>query len=340
MKAEPKFSKPRLKKFLKDQYCMKIDGFKFVPVGENSFAYVVKSGKDKKFLKMFSQTRVQKRVADKLDKTLKVVMQFHNLGINNISYPLLNKKGKPKSKFGKFTVVLFNYHNGKCEDETTLTRKQQIDLGKTLSMIHQSRDKIKLDKYIFDEPKIRYEGDINKCIGFAEKNTFTGYKEKLREMLQNNKKNILKILDEVKKLEKQIENVPEVICHKDPIGLNLIIDGEKVYLIDWDGLDLAPKEQDLWFYILESNFEIFNEYKRNVGKYQINKKVVNYCFFHRILEDFIDWIYQVFFEDVDEKETKRTYEGLIDWPTPFIKNYKKEWAKLSKRVDKINKRLQ
>ena len=78
---------------------------------------------------------------------------------------------------------------------------------------------------------------------------------------------------------------------------------------------------------------------KNVGKYKINKKVVKFYFLHRILEDFVDWIYKAFFEPIDDNEMKRSYIELLSWPTPFIINYKKEWDKFNDRIDKINKRV-
>jgi spectinomycin phosphotransferase len=37
------------------------------------------------------------------------------------------------------------------------------------------------------------------------------------------------------------------ICHGDPHLLNLLVDGEALWLIDWDDVVLAPRERDLLF---------------------------------------------------------------------------------------------
>lgn len=60
------------------------------------------------------------------------------------------------------------------------------------------------------------------------------------------------LLDQADGLGRKLRTwpAPGVLCHGDPHVLNVLLDGdEKVWLIDWDDVVLAPRERDLMFAI-------------------------------------------------------------------------------------------
>ncbi|RZS41014.1 spectinomycin phosphotransferase [Herbihabitans rhizosphaerae] len=57
---------------------------------------------------------------------------------------------------------------------------------------------------------------------------------------------VLAIADRLANMLRDKEN-SVVVCHADPHTGNVLLDGEKVWLIDWDDAVLAPREQDLMF---------------------------------------------------------------------------------------------
>lgn len=78
MKTEPQLNKGVLKEFILRMYDIDVEYFEFVPIGELSYSYVIKT-QDKKnyFLKLYKQTRSTQLIILNLDFSLQIVEQLN-----------------------------------------------------------------------------------------------------------------------------------------------------------------------------------------------------------------------------------------------------------------------
>jgi len=55
-------------------------------------------------------------------------------------------------------------------------------------------------------------------------------------------------LEELETLETSLVDRPLVVTHGEPHPGNVLVDGDRMWLVDWDTAGLAPPERDLWWF--------------------------------------------------------------------------------------------
>ena len=115
MKIEPSIDKMKLKKKIQDVYNLEVKNFKFVPVGEFAFSYIITTKKNEKyFLKMYFPSRLKNQQKNKFDFSLDIVHKLHHIqGLRYITYPIETITGNLKSQFQESEMVLWNFIDGK-----------------------------------------------------------------------------------------------------------------------------------------------------------------------------------------------------------------------------------
>lgn len=96
------------------------------------------------------------------------------------------------------------------------------------------------------------------------------------------------VADNLVRLERAIERaraktVPQVVCHRDLHGLNLLVDDDRVAaVLDWEMAVLAPREYDLWIAASGSHgAEFLTEY----GARDLDLDHLEYALLARALRD-------------------------------------------------------
>ncbi|KKN39323.1 hypothetical protein LCGC14_0744750 [marine sediment metagenome] len=146
------------------------------------------------------------------------------------------------------------------------------------------------------------------------------------------KNEIISLLEKTVKLGKSIRlKEPDfVLCHTDPIPQNLIINkNHDVFLIDWDGVKLAPKEHDLWFYLWDNPTLFLTSYKNIYESLTLDKEVILFYFYFRILEDLTYWVYTILNENIEGKQNKSDLREVESYCLERIENIDKYKNKIS-----------
>ena len=155
------------------------------------------------------------------------------------------------------------------------------------------------------------------------------------------KKEIFRLLEKTVILSKtfRLKETDFVICHTDPIPQNLIINkNHDVFLIDWDGVKLAPKEHDLWFYLWENPTLFLTSYKNIYGNFTLDKEILLFYFYYRILEDLTYWVYTILYENVEDKQNKNDLREVEFYCLEKIENFDKYTNDLYKIVNDYKNR--
>ena len=141
---------------------------------------------------------------------------------------------------------------------------------------------------------------------------------KMALFLKSKSSEILKLVERAEELAITIQKQPleYVLCHADMHGWNLIIDKEALYIVDWDTLIFAPKERDLMFIgagIWVSSLTAAEEeslFYQGYGQTTINKDVLCYYRFERIIQDIGDYCEYIFLSDEGGDDRMQCFEHL------------------------------
>ena len=96
------------------------------------------------------------------------------------------------------------------------------------------------------------------------------------------------------------ENLPFVLCHTDIHGGNIMKDSrEKLYLVDWENVILAPKEADLFIFADADCSPMFCK--------EANADAVAYYKIRRDLEDIWEFLRGLLREEYDKEVQAEVY---------------------------------
>jgi hypothetical protein len=111
------------------------------------------------------------------------------------------------------------------------------------------------------------------------------------------------------------------LTHGDAFG-NIIMNVDKLSIIDWDDLILAPLERDVWFFA--DNEEVIKIYSENFNNFEVNIDVVKYYVYYRFFDDLVGFL-ELLEENPKDKEIEKIIKDIekdcINWTYRLIENY-------------------
>jgi spectinomycin phosphotransferase len=234
--------------------------------------------------------------------TVTVPLFLKSLGIQEIIAPIQTKAGQGWTDFGEYTMILYPFIEGKNGFETQLSDDLKRTLGAAFKGIHSAKVPPDLKKRIPQEnfsPK--YRESMKSFQAQVENHTFDEpVASKLAGFTKSKRTKINHIIERADKLalEVQSQSLEFVLCHTDIHGGNILLSRvgqlphptEKLYIVDWDDILLAPKERDLMFIgggidqIWKSRRDetVFYE---GYGEARINIAALAYYRYERVIED-------------------------------------------------------
>ncbi len=322
MRKDAAINRQRLQQTINKNYNFKIRDLRFIPIGECSYCYLINN-------KSVAKVHINKRNPN-LDCVLKIVLQLHDLGINNISYPIKTKNEKYKVRLGsKYTIAVFNYIDGRDFEELSYSKIVVEKIAKLLANVHKCTNKLELGRVPKEKFDIPFKKDLLKSIKDLEnnKNIDNKYKKELRKLVLESKDIILQRLRELEIIRKKVVKIKKkfVLCHTDPIGSNILKNSkENIYLIDWDDIKLAPVEHDIWFYLGKKYGKYFIKSYKMVIDLRLNKKIISFYVYRRYLEDLADWVKSILYLNDDNEQNKSDLEGVEEYCVPCLKNIEQD----------------
>jgi thiamine kinase-like enzyme len=180
--------------------------------------------------------------------------------------------------------------------------------------------------------------ELVEILKIITENAKTQFQKRISKILLKNNSTILDFIKDTINLSKELNLLKNdlVITHSDPYFLNLMKMKNDIYLIDWDGIKLGPKEQDIWFYLIKGicnkPFIFLNSYKKTFGEFKLNKKIIHYYIRSRVLEDF----YQYLKEILSGKEDEVYFEEIKDYSLGWILKIEKMFKDVDTIIDNWN----
>ena len=110
-----------------------------------------------------------------------------------------------------------------------------------------------------------------------------------------------------------------MVTHGDAAG-NVLVDGDAVYVVDWDTIRLAPRERDTWFHLHTPGFLAL--YRAYVPGYTFDMDIYHFYLYWRYFDDlwgFVDKILSPELSDADKTHHMRELVKTCDeWLRPLM----------------------
>ena len=254
------------------------------------------------FLKVYDKTLPTTRCfVERIDAYMPVLAWLSGTpGLaGRILTPALMQGGTYKIEQEDEAYVLFEFICGTTPGIQGITRDQTAELAEILAHLHELSESVPFELTGLDEdislPFCGHLAQFLKSMNtdgalFAIVSPYTGL---LKEAI-----------DETIHLRDTLRTgyAPLVLCHTDAHGNN-VIQGERLVLVDWEELRLAPAEADLFIHILHPYGKLLlEEYCGKRRNFSINQELLRFYTLRRRLEDLWGDIQRLTEESPDEAE--------------------------------------
>lgn len=309
MLEDPGLDPRELAVALRAGFGVEASGFTFVPGFDMQAAsYEVASTKARWFAKV--------RFGPVVDAPLEVPRALLDAGVHNVLAPVRTLTATlwhpmPEGR----TLVVYPFVAGRNAMDVGMTSDQWRSYGTSLRAVHDSgletRFADRLPAETFALPSAAVVGSVLA----QEPSLASPAGERLRAVLLEERGRIGSMLERAEELGGLLVGKPfaRVLCHADIHAANLLVANDgRIYLVDWDGPILAPRERDLLFVIsggitrkVEPQEEgwFFEAY----GEVDVDREAIVYYRYERLLED-IGEIGRSVFQDASLPEASREAE--------------------------------
>ena len=352
MKVELDIDKAALIARVRQEYGIALEGLTFVPEGEVAHCYIAQDIHDERyFIKLLSPSRLGRISTSGLDVYLPLTWELHAQGIlPHIAYPRRTLQGDFRSGFDGSVLVLYPFIEGRQVGfATPMPDAMLAQLAGLVGILHRSTSQVHVAGLRAEGFGLPFEGDLRRGLEALERVTTDDRpgRQALRELLWPRKGQVLGLLERLKGLQRSARRAgkPLVLCHTDLHGANLIEgEGRELYILDWEGVCLAPPEHDLFMFVGDDRFAdgFLPYYEREAGPAALDPCVFGFYFYRRSLEDLTDWVVRILYENTDDAQDQSDLEGIVAdcisaWPDlePAMRETEAKLARLAARYEYV-----
>jgi spectinomycin phosphotransferase len=305
MIEKPNISDEKLIISLHENYSIEVKDLEFLPIGNDasSFAYRVETKDGESYF-----LKVKKNLSNLAG--ILVPRFLNDNGMEQVIAPLL-----AKTWFGEldeFALILYPFIRGDEAMEVGMTELQWTEFGSILKRIHNTELPPDISEYVERETFIPKWSSIAKELHkqIYIRDYDDPYQKELATFWKENSKTIQTLIERTESIGKHLQRatLEFVLCHADIHTANILIDHkDNMFIVDWDGTLLAPKERDLMFVLGQDTVETREEelFFQGYGTVPINPLALAYYRYEWCIQEIGDYGERVFLmKDVD-KNTKR-----------------------------------
>ena len=307
---------------LRDHFDLQPTHLDFLPLGADArtAVYRASDGQEALFVKL------QREAFNPV--SVLVPYLLHESGIDAIIAPLPGRGGQLWVSLGNYQLVLYPFVEGTHGFERELSPENWVALGHALRQIHSadvSPDVLGAMPEGTFSPHWRLAAmDYQRA---ARRDSFADpVAAALAALLRNRQAEIDALIEQGDRLARVLvrRRLPHVICHADiHVGNVLVTPAGHLYVVDWDTLTLAPKEQDLMFPgagigpgVRLSHDEQAALFFEGYGVTDIDREAIAYFRCERIVQDVCAYCEQILHtsgENPDRQQGLRQLENQF-WP--------------------------
>ncbi|MGM7722303.1 phosphotransferase [Metabacillus sp. Hm71] len=294
----------------------KINGFHFIPKGEGGYGYHIKAKSGKSFF-----AKVEKMDdSNYLSFALSVVSTLcHQYGKKYVVAPIRTCSGKELLKINDNAISLFPYINGSSIYDQKNFNFYLEPISRLMADLHSINCRVfeQLPIEQFENP---FEGTIRKLLQISAHHDLrkNDYKEKTALLFMNERDDLLKVLQKMKTMQMKFSALPGelVMTHGDANFANILRDyDEKLFIIDWGEIKIAPVERDLMNFIEVDGEPV--DFKRFLTSYLmqrphtiIDEGIFEFYFYRWCLQEIADYGSRILLLNNSEEDMKESWKEL------------------------------
>lgn len=317
-----------LASILYEEYGFLVSTITYIPLGTSAFSYKVTDiASNNYFLKMFASTSdLHKSSNEVLDAYLHITWRMYDTGIfQNLTYPLKTKSGFFRLSFQDFIVIVFNFIEGKTLKESSPSREVLPKIAEVVARLHKATPELNTLGMRQERFQTWTLEQLDQCLAAIESaQAFpTPSQEALAQLILPNKEHIVhtsqvfrELCSTVKAIRKEL-----VYCHGDLWAGNIILQKNKLYLLDWEQSLLAPTECDLTYFIGDGkDFAFFlDHYERHLGRQVLlQTELLRYYLYRRRLTHLNFLMRNILFTNTQEAKSQIDLATLSTYYIPKL----------------------
>jgi spectinomycin phosphotransferase len=272
------------------QYGLRLSSITFLPLGYdlNAFVYkVIADDGSPYFLKI--------RFGPLRESGLLVPWALSKRGIRNVLAPLQTPSSELWCSCDGRSLVLYPFIAGENAMATGMTDEQWREFGATLQAVHSSglaeefRGRLPVESFALPSSAL-----VRRILDMTDTTEFENVvAAEFAAFWRENAARIRQMLARAEELGRRLQSrsFDHVLCRADIHAANILVsDDGQIYLIDWDGPLIAPRERDLLFVvgsIIARTVEPREEelFFSGYGPVRIDPEALVYYRYERIVED-------------------------------------------------------
>jgi Ser/Thr protein kinase RdoA (MazF antagonist) len=279
--------------------------------GWSALAYCVEASDRRFFLKVYGKMRYTVQFwIEGIDRYIPALIWLgeHTALRGRIPSIVKTTDGSYKYENEEQLYILFDWIDGTTPRDKPLTPLQMSELSLLIAKLHGFDEGIPAFSNVLRESyDIHFYESLLSRAQSRDENIPREYISLIIEKLLQLKEtsNMLTAL-----------NLPFVLCHNDIHGWNVITQGNNLFLLDWEGLKLAPAEADLFMFKYERYWgqrwdEFYDVYRKTHPNLEINETLMRFFQLRRRLWDIDEFVSNITLDNESVEVQEEAKQALI-----------------------------
>ena len=300
-----------------EHYSKSLINFSELEGGWSAKAFKVVTNDGIFFLKVYDKEKASTQIwTAAIDTYIPIVVWLNNNTKlkNRIICPILTNSAEYKYEDEKFICLLFPYIDGYTLGKKPMSSQQIKEIAEILAELHKYGAEIPIaTSSITEDFAVPYCKELKEILSSVSQSQSNETETILRQF----EGTLIINIDKVEKLSEQLskEAFSFVLCHTDVHGWNLM-QSDRLILIDWEGMKLAPPEADLFafrgnLFWHNCSEEFMKIYQTVHTDFKINPEVLEFYQTRRRIEDICAFSQELLYDkNIDEAERKESLYHL------------------------------
>jgi thiamine kinase-like enzyme len=296
----------KIRNILKAQFGVECTDIAEIHGGLSTMNFRIETDDKTFFLKVYDKKKAQASLwTENIDCYMPILVWLNeNTELKGrIVRPIKTKQGNYRFDDEQNVFLLFEYIKGETVGKE-LTQDQVLEAAEIIACLHDSSSEIPVST-----EKIEEDYSVPFCFSldhFLQENYSTSPLD-MKAILQPCLEQLISINNAVKSLSEKVKQRSNrmVICHTDAHGWNLM-QSERLVLVDWEGIKLAPAEADLVMFTRKEYWDVFiGHYLKLRPDFILDQDLLSFYIFRRKIEDIWAFIEGILFDQPSEEQRKR-----------------------------------
>ena len=239
---------------LESGWGMRVEGLDHVPLGAGSHHWAASDTGGVAWFVTLDDVSTKPWLGDdvalatrRLDAALGVAVSLRDLPGIDVVAPEVTRDGRPTHVVAEgWALSVTPWILGTARSfAVTWPSEGRVSMLEQLAALHGSRVPERLHRITLLPERVGLRTVLDDLAG-----PWTGgpWSESARLWLLAHADDVRHRLDDLETLEDGLVDRPLVVTHGEPHPGNVLVDGERLRLVDWDTAGLAPPERDLWWF--------------------------------------------------------------------------------------------